>query len=159
MPTPFEKTALELVGPEQMETLGQSLGQHCPVGQRIYLKGDLGAGKTTLVRGFLRGRGYQGKVKSPTYTLVEPYELDNTPIFHFDLYRMMDEEELIHIGFQDYLQEDAIVLLEWPEKAATLLQTPDLLIEIEIVDNGRKLLLSANNAIANQLLADIRPGN
>ncbi len=140
-------------GPEEMEELGRLLGEHCPAGQRIYLEGDLGAGKTTLVRGFLRGRGYTGKVKSPTYTLVEPYELDNTPIFHFDLYRMEDEEELIHIGFQDYLQDSSIILLEWPEKAASLLQAPDLLLQIEIQSQGRILTLAANGGPASQLLS------
>ncbi len=153
MQTPAEKLHLEVPGPEEMEELGRLLGEHCPAGQRIYLEGDLGAGKTTLVRGFLRGRGYQGKVKSPTYTLVEPYELGSTAIFHFDLYRMEDEEELIHIGFQDYLQDSSIILLEWPEKAASLLQEPDLLVQIDIRSQGRNLSLLANSGPASELLS------
>ena len=153
MQTPAEKLHLEVPGPEEMEELGRLLGEHCPAGQRIYLEGDLGAGKTTLVRGFLRGRGYQGKVKSPTYTLVEPYELGSTAIFHFDLYRMEDEEELIHIGFQDYLQDSSIILLEWPEKAASLLQEPDLLVQIDIRSQGRNLSLVANSGPASELLS------
>ena len=153
MQTPAEKLHLEVPGPEEMEELGRLLGEHCPAGQRIYLEGDLGAGKTTLVRGFLRGRGYQGKVKSPTYTLVEPYELGSTAIFHFDLYRMEDEEELIHIGFQDYLQDSSIILLEWPEKAASLLQEPDLLVQIDIRSQGRNLSLVANSGTASELLS------
>ena len=153
MQTLAEKLHLEVPGPEEMEELGRLLGEHCPAGQRIYLEGDLGAGKTTLVRGFLRGRGYQGKVKSPTYTLVEPYELGSTAIFHFDLYRMEDEEELIHIGFQDYLQDSSIILLEWPEKAASLLQEPDLLVQIDIRSQGRNLSLVANSSPASELLS------
>ena len=153
MQTLAEKLHLEVPGPEEMEELGRLLGEHCPAGQRIYLEGDLGAGKTTLVRGFLRGRGYQGKVKSPTYTLVEPYELGSTAIFHFDLYRMEDEEELIHIGFQDYLQDSSIILLEWPEKAASLLQEPDLLVQIDIRSQGRTLSLVANSGPASELLS------
>ena len=140
-----------------MEGIGFGLGENCQTGFRIYLRGDLGAGKTTLVRGFLRGRGYGGKVKSPTYTLVEPYELGDIAIFHFDLYRMQDEEELLHIGFQDYLQDDSILLLEWPEKANSILETPDLLVDIDIPGEGRTLSLSAFDQRADELLDAIRP--
>ena len=107
---------------EAMEEIGRQLGQSCPQGSRLYLQGDLGAGKTTLVRGFLRAKGYQGKVKSPTYTLVEPYELQGVNIFHFDLYRLNSAEELEGIGFRDYFDGESISLVEWPEKAESLLE-------------------------------------
>lgn len=122
-----------------MEGLGESLGKCSPAGFQIHLQGDLGAGKTTLVRGFLRGRGYRGRVKSPTYTLVEPYELGGLRIFHFDLYRMHSADELLELGFQDYLEDDAIILIEWPEKAAGLLQTPDLSLRIALAAQCRQL--------------------
>ena len=93
-----------------MEEFGRQLGQICEEGTRIYLRGDLGTGKTTLVRGFLRARGYAGKVKSPTYTLVEPYELAGIDIFHFDLYRLDHTDELAYIGYRDYFEAQSIVL-------------------------------------------------
>ena len=111
-----------------MEEFGRQLGQICEEGIRIYLRGDLGTGKTTLVRGFLRARGYGGKVKSPTYTLVEPYELAGVDIFHFDLYRLDHADELAYIGYRDYFGAQSIILLEWPEKADELLASPDLLV-------------------------------
>ena len=120
-----------------MQELGEQLAQYITAPCIIYLHGDLGAGKTTLVRGILRGLGYSGKVKSPTYTLVEAYQIDEQMIYHFDLYRLNDPEELEHIGFRDYLQEDAILLIEWPEKAQGFLPHPDIEINIQIKNQQR----------------------
>ena len=141
---------------EDMMALGRRLGEHCPDGACIYLQGDLGAGKTTLVRGFLHGMGYEGKVKSPTYTLVEPYVLAEREIFHFDLYRLEQPEELEHMGYRDYFADEGIILLEWPEKAGNFLQTPDLRIEIELLTSGRSLDITGNTSTASKLLSNIQ---
>lgn len=102
-------------------------------GYLIYLHGNLGAGKTTFVRGFLRQLGFKHSVKSPTFTLVECYELAPLTIYHFDLYRLENSEELEYIGIRDYFKANTIVLIEWPERAAQLLPKPDLTINIEFV--------------------------
>lgn len=110
----------------------------------IYLHGDLGAGKTTLVRGLLHALGYVGKVKSPTYTLVESYEIksnvfSNLNLYHFDLYRFNDEEEWEAAGFRDYFNAESVCLIEWPEKAQNVLPTPDINITFTIKNFGKNL--------------------
>lgn len=128
-----------------MLAYGASVAQQFPSGGLITLHGDLGAGKTTLVRGLLHGLGHMGKVKSPTYTLVEPYHLQGRDIYHFDLYRLADPEELEYLGFRDYLRPDALCLVEWPEKAASLLPPADLRLYIRHCDDGREILAETNN--------------
>lgn len=104
------------------------------INELVFLNGDLGAGKTTLVRGILRSWGYEGPVKSPTYTLLEPYELEGYRIFHFDFYRIKDAAELIYIGIDDLLGEEAVKLIEWPSNGRPVLPKPDVEISLEASD-------------------------
>lgn len=143
---------------DESQTLafGQQLAAICPTKLIIFLQGELGAGKTTLVRGFLQGLGHQGLVKSPTYTLVESYELTNKTIYHFDLYRLTNPEELDYIGIRDYLSQTAILLIEWPERGAKQLPSADLTCYIEAIDSGRRLQLSAYSEQGQKLLAILK---
>jgi tRNA threonylcarbamoyladenosine biosynthesis protein TsaE len=125
-----------------MLEFGQRLAVLCSQPVVIYLRGELGAGKTTLVRGFLQGLGYEGIVKSPTYTLVEPYELHNKKIFHFDLYRLTHADELLDIGIEDYFNQNAICLIEWPDRGQPWIASADLCCEIQILTEGREVVLN-----------------
>ncbi len=111
--------------------------------QLITLSGDLGTGKTTLVRALLRALGYRGRVKSPTYTLVESYDINNRPVYHFDLYRLAHPDELEYLGFMDYMESDALCLIEWPERASGILPNADLEILLDHLKYGRQLRVLA----------------
>ncbi len=124
--------------------LGATLANDFPSGGVILLHGDLGAGKTTLVRGLLMACGHQGAVKSPTYTLVEPYLLQEREIYHFDLYRLGDPEELEYVGGRDYFHPNALCLIEWPEKAAGFLPKADLSIHLSYKGAEREAILKTN---------------
>jgi tRNA threonylcarbamoyladenosine biosynthesis protein TsaE len=123
--------------------LGARLGRALEAGLSIWLQGDLGAGKTTLTRGALRELGFAGRVKSPTYTLVELYELSRFNLYHFDLYRFTDPDEWEDAGFREYFNADSVCLVEWPDKAGGRLPQPDLLVRFEIPDVGRSVWFEA----------------
>ena len=124
---------------EETELFGAELYKSLPSKCLIFLYGDLGAGKTTIVRGFLRAAGYNGIVKSPTYTLVEEYTIDSRKIFHFDLYRVTNPEELEWIGIRDYFDQDSVCFIEWPDKGKGFLPKPDTVISLETHGFGRLL--------------------
>jgi len=132
--------------------IGGRLVAACPANFVIYLAGDLGAGKTALVRGMLRGLGYQGAVKSPTYTLMEPYQVAGRTICHFDLYRLGDPEELEYLGLRDLLAQETLLLFEWPERGSGMLPAADLLVEIHHLAQGRRLELAACSPDGHQTL-------
>jgi len=118
----------------------------------IYLRGDLGAGKTTLVRGMLIALGYSGRVKSPTYTLVEPYHIAELDLRHFDLYRMHNGQEWESAGFRDEFDGRNILIIEWPERASNLIPRADIEIDLEILPRGRNAEIHANTEIGKQCL-------
>ena len=118
----------------------------------IYLLGELGAGKTTWVRGFLRGLGHEGATKSPTYTLVEPYQCGGRDIYHFDLYRLADPEELEYLGIGEYCHDRAILIFEWPDKGRGMIPSPDLTLALDYLPEGRRVTLGSEN---RDLLAQV----
>ena len=129
---------------EETEAFGAELFKSVPSKCLLFLYGDLCAGKTTLVRGFLRAAGYTGVVKSPTYTLVEEYTVGARKIFHFDLYRVVDPEELEWIGIRDYLEQDCVCFIEWPDKGKGFLPEPDSVITLTAQGEGRLLTMENN---------------
>ena len=134
-----KKKELLVESEQQMMRLGGKIADTFPQGGLVFLNGDLGTGKTTLVRGLLRHLGFEGTVKSPTYTLVEPYCINGRKLYHFDLYRLADPEELEYMGVRDYLSSDALCLIEWPEKAQGFLPQEDLNVSLYHADEMRKV--------------------
>ena len=131
---------------------GRALGGRLAKGSTVFLSGTLGAGKTTFCRGVLAAHGYSGAVKSPTYTLVEPYTLGETSINHFDLYRLADPEELEYIGIREYFDSQAICIIEWPERGEGFLQAPAIEVEFSVLASGRLATLDVHdNELANRL--------
>ena len=131
-------------------TVGARLAGLIGPGMLLYLHGDLGSGKTTLARGLVHGLGYEGRVKSPTYTLVEVYTVSRLNLYHFDFYRFRDPKEWRDAGFDEYFNEarfneTSVCLVEWPEKAAALLPAADLDITFEFAGDGRDVTLSAGS--------------
>lgn len=150
---------MKLIIPDEaaMLAFGGTLARACHIAAAIYLHGQLGAGKTTLVRGFMRGMGYSNSVKSPTYTLIEPYIVGTWRLYHLDLYRVRAAEELAYLGLRELPGRDVILLAEWPERGEGFLPPADLVLDIDYVPGGRQLtvkpLTSVGEAIVKELAA------
>jgi tRNA threonylcarbamoyladenosine biosynthesis protein TsaE len=148
---------LFLANQSAQQELAAKIALLTPAGAVIYLQGELGSGKTTFVRGFLHALGYQGVVKSPTYTLVEPYDIDHKEghkkIYHFDLYRLVDANELEYAGGRDYFDGESICLVEWPEKAEGFLPRADIQCVLSYENEGRRAKITAHTAVGEAVLA------
>lgn len=143
--------------PDESATLalGAALAGRASKGLVLYLRGDLGAGKTTLVRGLLRALGYRGRVKSPTYTLLEPYAISGLNFYHFDFYRFKDRTEWVSSGFREYFNPDTLCIVEWPERAGGLLAPADLGVTLEIDGAGRRATLASHSAAGAAWLSSL----
>lgn len=133
--------------------LGAALAGGIGPGRVLFLSGDLGAGKTTLVQGLLRALGFAGRVKSPTYSLVELYKLSSLNLYHFDFYRFEDRTEWVDSGFRDYFNPDSACVVEWPERVAGLLAPPDLEVRLEFSGHGRRARLTPREKAGREWLA------
>jgi tRNA threonylcarbamoyladenosine biosynthesis protein TsaE len=136
---------LNLSLPDEAATLrlGEALAPGIGPGRVIHLRGELGAGKTTVARGLLRALGYAGRIKSPTYAVVEPYSLSRLDLYHFDFYRFSEKAEWVNSGFRDYFNPATACVVEWPERAQGLLAPPDLEIHLEIAGEARQAFIDA----------------
>ncbi|MBX6317198.1 tRNA (adenosine(37)-N6)-threonylcarbamoyltransferase complex ATPase subunit type 1 TsaE [Pigmentiphaga sp.] len=152
-----ESRHLHLPDEAATEALAASLAPLAAKGLRIHLHGDLGAGKTTFARALLRAVGVTGRIKSPTFTLVEPYKVSNLYCYHFDFYRFTDPREWLDAGFRDALRDDALVLIEWAERAGGALPAPDLDIALSYEGAGRGATLRAHTAKGQAWLNTISP--
>jgi tRNA threonylcarbamoyladenosine biosynthesis protein TsaE len=136
--------------------LGARLAECVKGGMRLYFRGELGSGKSTLIRGLLRGLGIQAKVKSPTYTLVELYVVSRLNLYHFDFYRFLDTNEFLDAGLAEYFRGDGVCLVEWPERAGNALPTPDLELTLSYLGTGREIKALAHSAEGERCLARCR---
>lgn len=150
--------SLSLILPDEAATLalGAALSSVLMPGLTIWLEGDLGSGKTALVRGVLRGLGYEGNVKSPTFTLVELYAISRLKLHHFDFYRFNQPEEYLDAGLDEYFQQAAVCLVEWPDKAGTYLAPADLRIRLGLHESARQAGFSAHTEAGRACLNALR---
>ena len=132
--------------------LGHTLAQHLKPALTVYLSGDLGAGKTTLTRAWLRGLGFEGTVKSPTYTIVESYELEQIKVEHFDLYRFQSPEEWLDAGLDELFDSDTIALIEWPQMAEGYVPAADITVHLSVQGEGRLCTITAHHESAQKML-------
>ena len=142
-----------LEDPTATSRLGSRLAGCLEPGMRLYFRGELGSGKTTLIRGLLRGLGTREKVKSPTYTLVELYVTSRLNLYHFDFYRFLDESEFAEAGLDDYFRGEGVCLAEWPERAGNALPRPDLEFTLAYSGNGRAITANAHTPAGQRCLA------
>ena len=148
----YARLSILLVDENATSELARRLSAQLKPGMVIYLHGDLGAGKTTLVRGVLNALGYSGRVKSPTYTLLEPYHIAGLDLRHFDLYRLQNDNEWESAGFRDEFDGEKIFFIEWPEKAMNSIPQADVSIDFEILEQGRRVTFHANTEMGKQCL-------
>ncbi|TGN40063.1 tRNA (adenosine(37)-N6)-threonylcarbamoyltransferase complex ATPase subunit type 1 TsaE [Marinobacter confluentis] len=147
-----DETATEALG----RALAMAVKTRGSRGATMYLRGNLGMGKTTFSRGVMRGMGHEGAVKSPTYTIVEPYEHLQPMVYHFDLYRLGDPEELEYLGIRDYFGSASLCLIEWAERGAGILPAPDIEVELTPEETGRRAVLRSLTPLGKELLEDLR---
>jgi tRNA threonylcarbamoyladenosine biosynthesis protein TsaE len=149
---------LDLSLPDEAATLalGQLLAPGALGGRTLHLRGELGAGKTTLARGLLRALGVAGRIKSPTYSLVEPYTLSSLHLYHFDFYRVKDSSEWLSSGFREYFNAQSVCIVEWPERAGPALPPADLEISLSFSGDGRRALVKAHSAAGAEWLSSLQ---
>ena len=136
--------------------LGAALAAGVAPGRVLHLRGELGTGKTTLVRGLLRALGHRGRVKSPSYSLLEPYTLSSLNLYHFDFYRFKDRSEWLSSGFREYFNPDSVCIVEWPERAGEGLAPPDLELRLEFAGEARRARLEARTPAGESWLSALR---
>lgn len=160
MPPHAAPGGLTLLLADEQATLdfGARLARTLKPGARIYLSGDLGAGKTTLVRGVLRELGMHEKVKSPTYTLVELYKLSKLNLYHFDFYRFNDPAEWADAGLRELFTDTAVIIVEWPERVQEALPEADIALTIVPRESGRQIAVAATSQLGKQMLETLRGG-
>lgn len=147
---------IEIENEAAMLELGAYLAALLPAHGSVHITGSLGAGKTTLCRGILRALGHKGAVKSPTFTLVEPYKINSQEIFHFDLYRLNDPDELEYIGLDDYFGHKKLCLIEWPEKAEGSLPAHDVEISIDVSGEKRNIGIYASSQSGETVCKELK---
>jgi tRNA threonylcarbamoyladenosine biosynthesis protein TsaE len=152
----FTSIVLCLASEQDTQHLGELIAKFIEAPTICYLNGDLGVGKTRLVRAIIQSLGYSGNVKSPTYTLVEPYQFEKVTAYHFDLYRLSDPEELEYLGIRDYFDESSIAFIEWPENGKGWLEQADISIELEFYDSGRRCSIQAQSSKGKLLLEKLK---
>jgi len=147
-----------LIDSDATVSLGRELASCCQYATTIFLHGDLGAGKTTFARGFIQSLGHVGNVKSPTYTLVEPYEVTDWQVYHFDLYRLSDPEELEFMGIRDYFNAKSLALIEWPQRGFGLLPEADIELTLTYHNEQRIASIVANTDNGRAILDKLSTG-
>jgi tRNA threonylcarbamoyladenosine biosynthesis protein TsaE len=157
-PTATSHWSAHLANFDATTALGSRLAPAIEPGMRLYFRGELGSGKSTLIRGLLRNLGVQTRIKSPTYTLVELYAVSRLNLYHFDFYRLLDAREFLDAGFADYFEGEGVCLVEWPERAGDLLPRPDVDFTLDYRGAGREIRAQAFSAAGERCLARCRAG-